>query len=120
MSFSEEQLSDEINESWTRMSFKQRYLWEAIKRPPEQWQLRGYGSCWTVALIGSTVIYYNQFEHGFNASNWFEHGVIAQYQSLNWGLEDVLQRQLDIINSGYDVGPWASPPIAGEYPNTSR
>ena len=115
MSFSEEKLWDEINDGWSRMSFKQRNLWNVIKRNPEEWELKGYGSCWVVALIGETVIYYNQFEHGFNRSPWSQFGIIDQYQSLQFGLEDAVQIQIDLISTGYDVGPWSSGPIAGEY-----
>lgn len=55
MSFPEEKLWGEINGGWSRMSFKQRKLWETIKRTPEEWTLQGYGPCWVVALIGETV-----------------------------------------------------------------
>jgi hypothetical protein len=118
MSLSEEEIWDEINDGWARMSFKQRNLWEAIKRLPEEWEVRGYGPCWVVALIGSAVIYYNHSEHGFNRSTWSRYGVIDDYQSMDWALEDAIRQQIDIINSGYDVGPWSGPPVAGEYSGT--
>lgn len=79
MTLSEEQLWDEINAGWSRMSFKQRNLWEAIKRSPEQWELKGYGPCWVVAMIGETVIYYNHFEYGFNRSSWTSYGIIDDF-----------------------------------------
>ncbi|WP_172724537.1 hypothetical protein [Neorhizobium tomejilense] len=116
MSFPEEKLWNEINDGWSRMSFKQRKLWEAIKRTPDEWTLQGYGPCWVVALIGETVIYYNHFEHGFNRSPWSQYGVVDHYQSLQSRLDEAVQMQLDIVDTGYDVGPWASGPIAGEYP----
>jgi hypothetical protein len=116
MRFSEETLWDHINDGWSRMSFKQRNLWDAIKRSPEEWDLKGYGPFWVVAIIGETVIYYNHFEYGFNRSSWTAFGFIDQFQSLQFELEQAAQVQLDIINSGYDVGPRSSGPIAGEYP----
>jgi len=116
MLFPEEKLWDEINDGWSRMSFKQRNLWEVIKRTPEEWTLKGYGPCWVVALIGETVIYYNHFEHGFNRSPWSQFGIIDYYQSLQSGLEEAVQMQLNLVNTGYDVGPWTSGPFAGEYP----
>ncbi|MFK0166672.1 hypothetical protein [Rhizobium sp. NPDC090279] len=115
MSFSEEKVWDQIKDGWSRMSFKERFLWETIKRPPEEWQLRGYGKCWVVALIGSTVIYYNHYEHGFDPSPWHQYGYIDRYQGLQYQLEEAVQRQLQIITTGYDVGPYGGPPIPGEY-----
>jgi hypothetical protein len=116
VSFPEEKLWDEINDGCCRMSFKQRKLWEAIKRTPVEWTLKGYGPCWVVALIGETVIYYNHFEHGFNRSPWSQYGVVDLYQSLQSGLDEAVQMQLDIVDTGYDVCPWTNGPIAGEYP----
>ncbi|KAA0698959.1 hypothetical protein DTW90_12380 [Neorhizobium sp. P12A] len=118
MSFPEEKIWDEINNGWSRMSFKQRFLWETMKRLPEEWQLRGYGKCWVVAIIGSTVIYYNQYEHGFNLSLWVKYGHIEQYQSLQYGLEEAVERMLKVIETGYDIGPWGGPPIPGKYPGS--
>lgn len=114
-SFPEDRLWDEINDGWSRMSFKQRNLWEAIKRTPEEWIVNGYGSCWVVALLGETVIYYNHFEHGFNRSSWSEFGIIDHYQSMQFGLNDIIQIQLDTISAGYDTAPSVSAPIAGSY-----
>jgi hypothetical protein len=118
MSYPEEQLWEKINDGWTRMSFRQRRFWDAIRRPPEEWELRGYDRCWVVALIGSTAIYYNHLEHGFNRSAWTEYGVIDHFQSLQDGLDEAVQRQLDVLDTGNDVGPWASPPFPGEYPKS--
>ncbi|MGH9900198.1 MAG: hypothetical protein ACRD4L_15240 [Pyrinomonadaceae bacterium] len=115
MSFPEEKIWDEINVGWSRMSFKQRFLWEAIRRPPEKWELPGYGKHWVVALIGSTVIYYNHYEHGFNPSPWQRYGYIEEYRSLQNGLEVAVQRQLENIKTGYDVCPFEGPPTPGEY-----
>ena len=55
-------------------------------------------------------------DHGFNRSAWTQYGVVDHYQSLQDGLEDAIQRQLDVVDTGYDVGSLASPPIGGEYP----
>ncbi|QND48509.1 hypothetical protein HB780_23260 [Rhizobium lusitanum] len=106
MSFSEESLWDLINASWTRMSNEQRRFWDMIKLVPEEWELKNYSSCWVVGLIGPTVIYYNHFEYGFNRSVWRQYGVIEQYQSMQWELEDAIKQQLDMFKSGYDVGSW--------------
>ncbi|MGV2128951.1 hypothetical protein [Agrobacterium vitis] len=115
MNFPEEMLWDHINDGWSRMSFKQRKLWDVIKRMPEEWELKGYGRCWVVALVGEVVIYYNHFEDGFNRSPWSQFGVIERYQSLQNGLEDTVQMQLNDIEAGYSLGPWTSSPIAGNH-----
>jgi len=116
MAFPEEHVWDKINDGWSRMSFKQRNLWSVIKRTPEEWELKGYGPCWVVAMIGEAVIYYNHFEYGFNHSSWSQFGVIDEFKSLQLGLEDAVQAQLDLVRTGYGVGPRSSGPIAGEHP----
>jgi hypothetical protein len=113
MSYSEERLWDLIKDSWTRMSYEQRRFWEMIKLLPEEWELKNYSPCWVVGLIGPTVIYYNHFENGFNRSLWLRYGIIEQYQSMQWELEDAVQQQLDIFESGYAVGPWEDHPPRG-------
>ncbi|MDM8346461.1 hypothetical protein P8H26_13765 [Pseudochrobactrum sp. sp1633] len=115
ISFPEEKLWDEINDGWSRMSFRQRNLWEVIKRAPEVWTINDSSAFWVIAIIGETVIYYNHLEYGFNRSSWSSFGTIDHYQSLQIGLEEVVQIQLDIINTGLDNGPRTSSPIAGEY-----
>lgn len=115
MRLPEELLWDHINDGWSRMSFRQRKLWEVIKRMPEEWELKGYGPCWVVALVGEVVIYYNHFESGFNRSRWSQFGIVESYQSLQDELEDAVQRQLNDIDAGRSLGPWTSGPIAGEY-----
>jgi hypothetical protein len=115
MSFPEEKVWDLINDGWMRMSFKQRFLWDAIKLPPEEWELQGYGKMWVAAVIGSSIIYYNHFEYGFNPSPWQRHGVIERYESMQYELEAAVQRIMAQIETGYDNGPWGTPPIPGEY-----
>jgi len=77
----------------------------------------GYGTMWVVALIGRRVVYYNHFEHGFNASRWTAYGVIDDYQSMQSELDEAVQRQFEIVRTGYDIGPWTSGPIPGKYPD---
>lgn len=98
------------------MSFRQRHLWEAIKLPPEEWLLRDHGKCWVVAIIGTSLIYYNHHETGFEPSRWVRYGYIEQYQGLQYGLEEAVQRFLMAIETGYEAGPWGSQPIPGKYP----
>lgn len=111
----EDRLWDHINDGRDRMNGSLRRFWDAICVPPEEWRLDGYGTMWVVALIGRRVVYYNHFEHGFNASPWTAYGVIDHYQSLQSELDEAIQRQYEIIRTGYDIGPSSSPPIAGKF-----
>ncbi len=114
MPFPEEAIWDLVNDGWDRMSFKQRNLWAAIKRMPEEWELKGHGRCWVVAIIGERVVYYNHYERGFNFSSWTRYGVIEHFQALQFGLEEAVQAQLDLISSGVPSEPTTSGPFAGE------
>lgn len=55
------------------MSVPQQRLWEAIKVTPVKWHEPTYGidggGFWVVAIYGSTVVWYNDIEEGFNASS---------------------------------------------------
>ncbi|WP_246660197.1 hypothetical protein [Rhizobium sp. FKL33] len=111
----EEKIWDEINTGWSRMSFRQRHLWEAIKRPPEEWTLSSYGPCWVVAIIGATVVYYNSYEGGFDLSPWTRYGVIDAYQGLQYDLAGAVERLQTMIESGVEAGPHGSRPSAREF-----
>ena len=54
------------------MSQEEMRLWEAIRIQPVKWQQDPYGiqggGFWVVGIIGSTVIWYNDIEEGFNRS----------------------------------------------------
>ncbi|MVA57569.1 hypothetical protein [Agrobacterium vitis] len=98
MSFPEEKIWDHINDGWSQMSFRQRKLWEMIKRLPEEWEVPGYGLCWVVALMGNEVIFYDHFEEGFARSSWSQYGVVDQYQSggdLGFAVQTLLNNIAD-------------------------
>lgn len=98
MSISEEKLWDEINDGWSRMSFKQRRLWENIKRLPEEWQVAGYGLFWVVALVGEKAIFYDHIEEGFSRSSWSQYGIVDRYQSgdsLEYAVQMLLNNIMD-------------------------
>lgn len=98
MSISEEKLWDEINDGWSRMSFKQRRLWENIKRLPEEWQVTGYGPFWVVALVGEKVVFYDHIEEGFSRSSWSQYGIVDRYQSgdsLEYAVQMLLNNIMD-------------------------
>lgn len=79
---SEEEIWDEINAAWKRMSVAQRNLWETIQIDPEKWQQHPEGDegdgFWVVAILGRTVVWYNDIEEGFNRSRYSQYGEIIE------------------------------------------
>lgn len=67
-------------------------FWNLIKIIPQKWQETGYGveggGFWVVAVIGNTVIFYNDIEDGFNISPYVVYGQISEYAcelaELDW------------------------------------
>ncbi len=97
---------DVINESYERMSLEQRRLWEVVKIHPVKWKQESYGNkglgFWVVAVIGSTVIWFNDIEDGFNRSSFKEFGVIEEYYCNQDNLEWQLQNVINQLRDGYD------------------
>jgi hypothetical protein len=71
---SEAQLRALIAEAEARMTPAQLKLWQAIRIKPAKWAEATYGNdgngFWAVALIGGTVVWYNDIEEGFNTSQY--------------------------------------------------
>jgi len=82
----------------------QRKLWEVIRISPEKWIQNPYGDrgngFWVVAIIGSTVVWYNDIEHGFNCSTFTKWGIIPDYWCNQDGLEVTVQKLLNQITTG--------------------
>ncbi len=91
-------ICDEINSAEERMSFSQKKLWEAIRIDPEKWEQDPWGNegngFWTVAILGKTVVWYNDIEEGFNQSGYAKYGEIQDYwcnqDQLEWTLQNIL------------------------------
>ena len=96
----EGELWDKINKAWLEMSLPQRRLWELIKIDPIKWKETSYGKMgggfWVVALYGSSVIWYNDIEEGFNLSAWSSFGLIDDYwcnqDELQWTIQRVVNQ----------------------------
>ena len=105
-SISEAEIMNEINSSCERMSAEQRRLWESIKTTPNKWRKNKYGKevggFWVVAIIGNTVVWYNDIEEGFNHSKYHNYGEIDDYWCNQDELEWVIQNILNEIKGGYD------------------
>jgi hypothetical protein len=110
---SEAEVWDLTIKAWEEMSLPQRRLWEVIKIEPIKWQQAPYGTqgggFWVVAIYGSTVVWFNDIEHGFNRSTWSNPGVIDEYwcnqDELQWTVQHVLNEWQDGSPSGGRCGP---------------
>ena len=116
---SEASLWDMLNEAEKRMSLQQARLWEAIRIPPQKWAEKSYGELgggfWAVAVVGTTVVWYNDIEDGFNRSRYTTFGTIEGYWCNQDELELTLQFILNAIETGQDSAPRLGPPMPGAY-----
>ena len=82
-------------------------IWEIIKIHPVKWHQEPYGNegggFWVVALIGSTVIWFNDIEGGFNQSSFKKFGFIEEYfcnqDELEWQVQGVINQIRDSYDS---------------------
>ena len=96
------------------MDWEQTYFWESIKIDPVKWDLHPWGDegggFWVVAIMGNTVLWYNDIEDGFNRSKYSTFGLIDEY----WCNQDELHWQLTHMitetKEGRKSGGFASPP----------
>lgn len=116
---SEASLWDLLNEAEQRMSLQQARLWEVIRVPPQKWSEKSYGELgkgfWVVAVVGATVVWYNDIENGFNRSRYHSFGKIHDYSCNQDELELTLQFILNAIETGQDSAPRLGRPIPGAY-----
>ena len=101
------------------MNPPQARLWEAVRVSPHKWKEKSYGKLgdgfWVVAIVGATVIWYNDIEEGFNRSRYTSFGTIDEYWCNQDELELTLQYVLNLIETGQETGPRRSPPIPGAF-----
>ncbi|HUA99408.1 MAG TPA: hypothetical protein VMA34_13850 [Terracidiphilus sp.] len=118
---SEEMLLEKINRGRLQMNPLERRFWDAVCITPEKWKLTPYGDLgggfWVVAVLGSTVVWYNDVENGFNRSRYARFGTIPQGEY--WCNQDELQWTIGqlrgFVVSGENPGGQSGPPIVGEY-----
>lgn len=98
---SEGAIWDKVNEACLRMNPVQERVWEMIKIVPEKWQQHPYGDAgggfWVVAIIGRTVLWFNDIEDGFNLSVYAQYGQIDEYWCNQDELEWAVQRVANIL-----------------------
>jgi hypothetical protein len=100
-----EALLKRVSQGETRMTPAQRRHWNAIRVEPQKWKQDPYGrdgdGFWVVALIGQTVIWYNDLEEGFNRSRYSTHGIIDDY----WCNQDELEVTIGFLMTALEKGP---------------
>jgi hypothetical protein len=96
-----------IAQGEARMSPEQRRVWEAIRIEPEKWHQLPFGEpglgFWAVALIGRSVVWYNDIEEGFNRSRYLAYGTIEDYWANQDELEVAMEYLLTVLNKGPDL-----------------
>ena len=104
---SETALLGRIAQSRGRMSTAEARLWEAVRIQPEKWQQHPYGDqgdgFWVVGIIGSTVIWYNDIEDGFNRSRFSTFGTIDDYWCNQDELEITVGYVANVLSGGQDL-----------------
>jgi len=112
---SEVAIWDDINKAVDRMSLEQKRVWEVIKILPEKWQEKTYGDFgggfWVVAIIGNSVIWFNDIEDGYNQSVYTKYGHIDKYWCDQSRLEWAVQNVINVLGNGYDSAGKTSSPI---------
>ncbi len=68
------------------------------------------GGFWVVAIIGNTVVWFNDIEDGFNRSEYTDYKKINDYWCNQDELEWTIQHILNEIKEGNPSGGYASPP----------
>lgn len=102
---SEAELWDRINSACERMTSEQSRVWEIIRIQPHKWAEHSYGSLgggfWVVALIGSSVVWFNDIEDGFNQFEYADFGKFSEYWCNQDELEWAAQNVINLISDGY-------------------
>jgi hypothetical protein len=90
-----------------RMNPAQLRLWRTIRIEPEKWQQHPYGDrgqgFWAVAIVGRTVIWYNDLEDGFNRSRYATYGTIDDYWCNQDELDVTVQYLINALELGADL-----------------
>ena len=111
---SETALRNRVAQGEARMSPAQLRVWQAIRIEPEKWQQHPFGDSgsgfWAVALVGRTVILYNDVEEGFNRSSYSTYGVIEDYWCNQDELELTVQYLINALERGADLVLLPKPP----------
>ena len=104
---SEAALLDRISRGYARMPQSHQRLWDSVRIDPEKWEQHPYGDAgggfWVVALMGRTVIWYNDLEDGFNRSLYSQYGFIDDYWCNHDDLDVTMQYLANALSGGQDL-----------------
>ena len=99
---SKDALLQRIAQGVARMSPAELRLWKAIRIEPSKWSQDPYGrdgqGFWAVAVIGSSVIWFNDIEDGFNRSRYNTFGEVQEY----WCNQDELDTAIKYLMSAME------------------
>ena len=111
---SEVALRERVAQGEARMNVAQQRLWQAIRIEPERWQQQPYGDAgggfWVIAIVGRTVIWYNDIEDGFNRSRYSKYGTIDDYWCNQDELELTVQYLMSAVEQSNDLVRLERPP----------
>ena len=96
---SEARIWEEINSGVAVMNPQQERMWDCVKILPTKWGEPWCGAArdgvWAVAVLGQTVVWYDDIEEGFVLSPYEHYGTVAQSKSREMALDEAIQ---DLIN----------------------
>lgn len=99
---SKEALVERVAQGVARMEPAERRLWAMIRIEPQKWAQDPHGRAgqgfWAVGLIGTSVIWFNDVEDGFNRSKYTTHGEIEDY----WCNQDELDVTMKFLLSALE------------------
>jgi hypothetical protein len=104
---SEAALRDRVAQGVARMPLSHMRLWEAVRIDLQKWQQHPYGDAgggfWVVAIVGLTVIWYNDIEEGFNRSRYSVYGQIEDYWCNQDELDLTIGYLMNTLEHGADL-----------------
>jgi len=109
----EEEIWEEINEAYEKMTIPRRKLCDIIRIDPEMWNQHPYGNrgngFWVVAIYGRQVVWYNDIGNGFNRSMYSKYRELDKYYCNQNGVQELIQYIINEIKHGYSDGMYCGP-----------
>ena len=110
-----EALLERIAQGVARMLPEELRLWKMLRIEPVKWSQDPYGKdglgFWVVGLIGSSVIWYNDIEEGFNRSRFKTPGEIEDYWCNQDELEITVRNLVSAMEREADLVEMETPQI---------
>jgi hypothetical protein len=110
-----EALLERVAQGVARMEPAERRLWMMMRIEPVKWRQEPYGrdgeGFWVVGLIGTSVLWYNDIEDGFNRSKYANHGEIQDYWCNQDELDVAVKYLVSALEHGADLVGMSVPPV---------